>query len=442
MIPQVMTNMKNNNQNTNDNNYDNNIKRKEELGEKECHYHHKSNYNDVSIMLNACQSGDINLVKSLLSQNANCDDDGIIVNAKSNNESDVNNTSGSGDITHSIHLLSSLQDHKTGRSPLMAAAENGHLEICHLLLDYGAPWNAVDRQGKCAGNYATDNQHWDVVNLLVDAGTKAELILSASIRLSMLTKGNDEDTMKIVNECGTKADKGIVSSSKTEDTNEKIVTTNDSIAADQSKYGPSHKPVEFEPCTKPDYLKRNVQYNDENTLLLDDDNDAVMMEWERPLMDLHAQIITNDGQSQKIVLNVGFGLGIIDNALQKYNPKLHVIIEAHPKVYRKMINDGWDKKPNVRICFGKWQDELPKLIHDEKIIFDGIFFDTYGEHFTDLEDFHSLLPGMLNTDGGIYSFFNGLAPDNLFFHGVACQCVKLQLAQLGLQSEFARKCSL
>ena len=32
--------------------------------------------------------------------------------------------------------------------------------------------------------------------------------------------------------------------------------------------------------------------------------------------------------------------------------------------------------------------------------------------------------------------YNGLAPDNLFFHGVACQCVKLQLAQLGLDSDF------
>jgi hypothetical protein len=37
---------------------------------------------------------------------------------------------------------------------------------------------------------------------------------------------------------------------------------------------------------------------------------------------------------------------------------------------------------------------------------------------------------------GVYSFFNGLAPDNLFFHGVACQCVMLQLASLGLDSDF------
>jgi hypothetical protein len=43
---------------------------------------------------------------------------------------------------------------------------------------------------------------------------------------------------------------------------------------------------------------------------------------------------------------------------------------------------------------------------------------------------------MLSKPHGRDSFFNGLAPDNLFFHGVACQCVKLQLSQLGLDCEF------
>lgn len=43
---------------------------------------------------------------------------------------------------------------------------------------------------------------------------------------------------------------------------------------------------------------------------------------------------------------------------------------------------------------------------------------------------------ILAKPGGVYSFFNGLAPDNLFFHGVACQCIKLQLAHLGLDTEF------
>jgi len=60
----------------------------------------------------------------------------------------------------------------------------------------------------------------------------------------------------------------------------------------------------------------------------------------------------------------------------------------------------------------------------------------YGEHYLDLEDFHKQMVHLLSKPHGVYSFFNGLAPDNLFFHGVACQCVKLQLSQVGLDSEF------
>jgi len=60
----------------------------------------------------------------------------------------------------------------------------------------------------------------------------------------------------------------------------------------------------------------------------------------------------------------------------------------------------------------------------------------YGEHYLDLEDFHQSMARLLHRPSGIYSFFNGLAPDNLFFHGVACQCVKLQLSQLGFDTEF------
>ena len=221
----------------------------------------------------------------------------------------------------------------------MAAAKAGHLQICEILLEEGAPWNAVDRKGKCAGNYATEYEHWNIVNLLVDTGTKAELILGAVARASM--KGEKE-------------------------------------VGDRRTSIQKTAPVEHEPCTKPDYLQRNVRYNQSKTVLLDDDDDAVMMEWERPLMDAHASIITSNSQEGKVVLNVGFGMGIIDTALQKLKPKLHVIIEAHPVVHKKMIEDGWNKKDNVRICFGKWQDVMPKLFQ-EGVMFDGIFYDTYGK---------------------------------------------------------------
>jgi protein arginine N-methyltransferase 2 len=284
------------------------------------------------------------------------------------------------------------QDETTGKSPLMAAAEAGFVEICKLLLDHGAPWNALDRFNQCAGNFATEKQHWDVVNLLVDAGTAAELVLGASIRLQQQQQNTT--------------------------TTATLSTT---------------IPVEHAPCTKPDYLQQPLQYT--NSALLDKDNDAVMMSWERPLMQAHASLLTCN-QKHKRVLNVGFGMGIIDTALQEYQPSLHIIIEAHPDVYNEMKKMKWLEKENVRVCFGKWQDVIPQLIQ-EGVKVDGIFYDTYGEHFLDLEDFHShALPELLDTPNGVYSFFNGLAPDNLFFHGVACQCVKLQLASLGFESEF------
>jgi protein arginine N-methyltransferase 2 len=65
----------------------------------------------------------------------------------------------------------------------------------------------------------------------------------------------------------------------------------------------------------------------------------------------------------------------------------------------------------------------------------GIFFDTYGEHYEDLKEFHSLLPKLLKPDG-IYSFFNGLCADNAFFHVVYCQLVSLVLSQMGFSVQY------
>ena len=78
-------------------------------------------------------------------------------------------------IGNQKHLLAAQQDPSTGLSPLMLAAQNGHMDICRVLLEAGAPWNALDRYGKCAGNGAQENEHWEVVNLLVEEGTKAEV---------------------------------------------------------------------------------------------------------------------------------------------------------------------------------------------------------------------------------------------------------------------------
>lgn len=218
-----------------------------------------------------------------------------------------------------------------------------------------------------------------------------QLILGASIRLARALEGRS----------GGEAPK---EDDEKEGGDRKDATKPAAAAAAKSDGGADAVPVSHEPCTKPDYVdQKNVRYNAAATLLLDDDDDAVMMEWERPIMEAHASILTGGGTRGKRVLNVGFGLGIVDGALQEHGPSLHVIIEAHPTVYKKMVDDGWTEREGVRVCYGRWQDELPKLI-EEGVEFDGIFYDTYGEHFTDLEDFHGLVSRCLSRPDGIYSF--------------------------------------
>ena len=307
------------------------------------------------------------------------------------------------------------QDQETGLSPLMAAAKAGHVGLVKTLLeDGGAPWNALDRQNKCAGDHATDNEHWEVVNLLVEWATRAELILG---------------------------------------TLQKAQRSTQSDLIDRQKKAAEKLPIEQQSSTKADYLNQSLSYNSDGTALLDADRDAVMMEWERPIMKAHAQILLEDVSPPKDsphrprrVMNVGFGMGIIDSILQEeWRPTQHTIIEAHPDVYAKLCKDGWNTKPNVRVFFGRWQDVLPELRKAGELEFDGIFFDTYAEHSFDMEDFHEAITttdgnphskSLLSKPNGVYSFFNGLAPDNLFFHGVACNVVKLQLSKLNLDTEF------
>lgn len=39
-----------------------------------------------------------------------------------------------------------------------------------LLLEAGAPWNALDRKGNCAGDYAMNAGHQEAYEVLMDAG--------------------------------------------------------------------------------------------------------------------------------------------------------------------------------------------------------------------------------------------------------------------------------
>ena len=277
-----------------------------------------------------------------------------------------------------------FQEETTGRSVIMPAASEGHVEVVKELLKQGAPWNALDREGRCAGEYAIANSQQRVVDMLVNAGVQAELLLGSLLR---------KDT-----KVGSEGCRGIGAGV---------------VEGKEKEKG---------------YLEQKVEYTLDGEKLLDEDGEAVMMEWEKSLMDIHARVVCQRDH----VLNVGFGMGIIDTAIQALKPKSHTIIEAHPEVFARMKRQGWDKKPGVTILFGRWQDVLAEGCGLE---FDGIFFDTYGEYYQDLREFHQLLPRILRPKG-IYTFFNGLCPRNIFFHAVCCQLVQLELEKLGFEVQF------
>ncbi|KAM1312723.1 hypothetical protein ACFX15_016164 [Malus domestica] len=67
-----------------------------------------------------------------------------------------------------------------------------------------------------------------------------------------------------------------------------------------------------------DYLEDRVSFSEDK--LMDSNCKAVMMAWEHPLMEAHAKAVCSGGGH---VLNIGFGMGLVDTATQKYSPASH-----------------------------------------------------------------------------------------------------------------------
>ena len=68
-------------------------------------------------------------------------------------------------------------------------------------------------------------------------------------------------------------------------------------------------------------------------------------------------------------------------AIQRRRPRSHTIVEAHPDVHARMLQQGWDRKPGVRILIGRWQEVLP----ESGLTFNGIFWDTFSEYYEDMQ---------------------------------------------------------
>jgi len=143
------------------------------------------------------------------------------------------------------------------------------------------------------------------------------------------------------------------------------------------------------------YLDEKLTFYEDK--IIDESGGCVMMNWESEWMKRSAGIVC---QNNGDILNIGFGLGIIDTFIQSHNPSSHTIVEAHPDIYAKMLKEGWQDRPGIKIIHGRWQD-----IKNELTQYDGIYFDTYRDYGF-IDQLIPLVKTILKPNG-IFSYWEG-----------------------------------
>ncbi|TGZ82036.1 S-adenosyl-L-methionine-dependent methyltransferase [Ascodesmis nigricans] len=401
------------------------------------------------------------------------------------------------DLTKSHPALASAASTQYGQSALhlaVTAIEDIHeraptapetdpwanaVESVKILLQSGAVWNELDCEGKTPGCVA-----WDmlqerkrklaaretgekervekevealgrVYEVIVEAGVRAEVLLARMEELGL--GGGAEESDEEEEEGKDKEDeKETLQDEKPEEDGEKEIE-----GPDKKKQKLDTAPdttVDVVDVNSTDYLTSKLEYGTSKaqTTLLDSDSNGVMMSWETKIMQesvthLIPPAPSTSPPSPFRILNVGFGLGIIDTAIQarltSYPNAHHIISEAHPDVLQHLRETGWYNKSNVTIIPGRWQDSIDALIsaaYDPLPSssstpgsgYDAIYFDTFAEPYTALKQFFSELVISSMSPTGRFGFFHGLGADRRVAYDVYTKVVEMDLWDAGLGVEW------
>ncbi|KAF7544566.1 hypothetical protein G7Z17_g9857 [Cylindrodendrum hubeiense] len=340
---------------------------------------------------------------------------------------------------------SSAQDPKTGETPLHAAIracgpaspdddgeEDGCVEeareVIQDLFMWGAIWNDVDSNNETPGCVALRLGRKSLYNLCVDAGVRAELLFAIMGTYEELSSGEEEEDEDMGEDAA-------------EETANEPGADDAAPVVEEPKFIPPD--AKEKTVTSEEYLKSKLTYDDAK--LVDSDLNGVMMAWETDIMRRSVAAMIPDSAPGKRVLNIGFGMGIIDGMLADLKPARHHIIEAHPSVLEHLAEPDskfgpeWEKSGPEEGAFkvhkGKWQDILPKLLEDGEI-YDAIYFDTFGEDYSQLRMFFTeYVVGVMDQEGR-FSFFNGLGADRKICYDVYTKVVEMQCADAGLDVEW------
>lgn len=273
----------------------------------------------------------------------------------------------------------------TAESDLEAAAKT-----MRLLLQNGAIWNDLDENNETPGCLAMRLGLRELYDVMVDAGVRAEILLSRLDEYEQLAGNDDEEEEEEEEEEAQR------SAEETEKNGEEGIASN----GQRQDLDDGQDPLEI---NNEDYLQSSLRFQDGR--ILDSAGNGVMMAWETDIMKRSADLLVPRPGMR--ILNIGHGMGIIDTFFQEKSPSAHHIIEAHTGVLERMRKDGWYDRQDAIIHEGRWQDVVPKII-EQGILFDAIYFDTFAEDYKALRAFFSdCVIGLLD-DGGKFGFFNGL----------------------------------
>ncbi|KAK4055945.1 Arginine N-methyltransferase 2 [Microbotryomycetes sp. JL221] len=318
-----------------------------------------------------------------------------------------------------------IQDQQ-GWTSLHAAAYTGNTELVKYLLRTGnAAWQITDNLGFTAGDIAYSMNEAETYDFLLQEGIRAELLRSA-IESNQSPRDHIDKHDDDNNDNNDMTDL------------QQVTAPQKTTATDNETF--LHSKLKF------------VKDQSGQEVAIDEQGVGVMMGWERPIMQQTADLLCQSHASRKgknraqldehefNVINVGFGLGIIDECLQTYNPTTHLIIEPHPDVLKYAESKGFMSKPGIKFFKGTWQQYLEALEKGDEhyIQFDVIYFDTYSEHYKDLHQFFDSLPNLLRDETSLFSFFHGLGARSRHLYDIYTTVSEIHLKETGLSTEWSQ----
>ncbi|KAL1896209.1 Arginine N-methyltransferase 2 [Ceratocystis pirilliformis] len=318
-------------------------------------------------------------------------------------------------------------------------------DVMQELFFCGAIWNDLDDNDETPGCVALRLGRRGLYEMCVDAGVRAEMLLSLFDNDGYEELDSEDEDAEMNGDDGT----AIVEPTEAQDGTE---SSDKALEQEGNPASVAQASAPTEPdrdVNSEDYLKAQVTYSDGK--LVDDGGNGVMMAWETEIMRRSVDALLPDLPAGARILNIGFGMGIVDGMFAATKPSRHHVIEAHEAVLAYAASKNADGSPACafgpeweasgpeegafKMYAGKWQGILPELLVTGEQ-YDAIYFDTFGEDYTQLKLFFTEFVPALLAEGGRFSFFNGLGADRRVCYDVYTKVVEMHTTEAAMDIEW------